>query len=169
MIVQSNIRTGLKLMLPAVALLVSGAAQAGVAQDLSVLRQATAPFHNFDIAQAAGWNIQLTGCMESAEGGMGYHYANLDRIADGGTLDPARPEALLYEPTQDGGLRFVGVEYLILESDLSRTAPAPELFGQHFHFNEVFEVWALHAWVWRHNAEGMFADWNPDVNCQFAD
>lgn len=168
MIVHSSIHTGLKLLLPVVVLLVSGAAQAGVARDLSVLRQATAPFHNFDIAAAAGWNVQLTGCLESSAGGMGYHYANLDRIDDGGAIDAARPETLLYEPTKNGGLRLVGVEYLILESDLPRTAPAPELFGQHFHFNEVFEVWALHAWVWRHNAEGMFADWNPVVNCQFA-
>ncbi len=169
MIVHSNIHTGLKVLLPAIALLVSATAAAGVARDLSVLRHATAPFHNFDIAEASGWDFQLTGCMESAAGGMGYHYANLDRIGDGGALDEARPEALLYEPTQSGGLRLVGVEYLILESDLPRTAPAPELFGQQFHFNEVFEVWALHAWVWRHNTEGAFADWNPDVNCEFAE
>lgn len=169
MIAHSTIHTGLKLLLPFAVLLIAGTAKAGVAQDLSVLRKATAAFHNFDIAMAAGWNVQLTGCMESAEGGMGYHYANLELIADGGGIDPARPEALMYEPSKNGGLRLVGVEYLILEEDLPRTAPAPELFGQHFHFNEAFEVWALHAWVWRHNREGMFADWNPDVSCQFAD
>lgn len=153
----------------ALVFLVSGNASAGVASDLAALRQATAPFHNFDLAMAAGWNFQLTGCLESPDGGMGYHYANLERLADGGAIDPRRPEALLFEPGRNGQLRFVAVEYVVLEEDLPRTAPAPELFGQPFHFNEAFEVWALHAWVWRHNPSGMFADWNPVVNCQFAD
>jgi len=22
-----------------------------------------------------------------------------------------------------------------------------------------------HAWVWKHNPAGMFADWNPEVTC----
>jgi hypothetical protein len=158
--------TGLAL---AVLLSLSGNASAGVARDLAELRHGTAAFHNHDIAMAAGWNVELTGCMESSAGGMGIHYANLDRLADGGAIDPSRPEALMYEPREDGSLRLVGVEFLILEEDLPRTEPAPELFGQHFHFNEVFEVWALHAWVWRHNREGMFADWNPAVSCEFAD
>lgn len=149
-------------------LLAPGRAAAGVAADLVELRRATAAFHNLDIAVAAGWNVELTGCLESAEGGMGIHYANLDLIADGGAIDPARPEALMYEPGRAGRLRLVGVEYLILEEDLPRTAPAPELFGHHFHFNEAFEVWALHVWIWRHNTEGLFADWNPAVSCEFS-
>lgn len=147
----------------------SGQASAGVASDLAVLRQATAPFHNFELAVLAGWDFQLTGCMESPDGGMGYHYANLGALVDGGVIDPAVPEAILYEPGSNGQLRLVGVEYIILEDDLSRSAPPPELFGQHFHFNDVFDVWALHAWVWRRNSSGMFADWNPMVNCDFAD
>ena len=22
-----------------------------------------------------------------------------------------------------------------------------------------------HAWIWKHNPAGMFADWNPEVSC----
>ena len=29
-------------------------------------------------------------------------------------------------------------------------------------------VWGLHAWVGRHNPEGMFTAWNPLVSCEFA-
>jgi hypothetical protein len=25
--------------------------------------------------------------------------------------------------------------------------------------------WELHAWVWRHNPNGLFDDWNPRVSC----
>ena len=25
--------------------------------------------------------------------------------------------------------------------------------------------WLQHAWVWKHNPAGMFADWNPEVSC----
>ena len=24
----------------------------------------------------------------------------------------------------------------------------------------------MHAWVWKDNPAGMFADWNPDVTCR---
>jgi hypothetical protein len=44
----------------------------------------------------------------------------------------------------------------------------PELFGQHFHRNEAFGIWALHVWVWRNNPSGLFADWNPRVSCAAA-
>jgi hypothetical protein len=25
--------------------------------------------------------------------------------------------------------------------------------------------YVVHAWIWRHNPSGMFADWNPNVKC----
>jgi hypothetical protein len=59
----------------------------------------------------------------------------------------------------------VGIEYVV---PLSFPEPAP-LFGQHFHANEDAGLWALHVWAWRHNPSGMFADWNPNVTCDYAD
>jgi hypothetical protein len=61
-------------------------------------------------------------------------------------------------------LRLVGVEYVVPFG--AWTAPEPPvLFGQHFHRNETFGLWALHVWVWQHNPSGLFADWNPRVTC----
>jgi hypothetical protein len=139
-----------------------------VQRDLATLRNATAAFHDIDNAIAAGWTTDITGCMEGPDGGMGHHYANFDALFDGGQLEVARPEALLYEPQANGQLRLVAVEYVILESDLARTEPAPVLLGQPFSFNPHAEVWALHVWIWLNNPSGMFADWNPRVSCEFA-
>lgn len=133
--------------------------------ELAALRSATASFHGLDRAAEAGWTDDITGCMSSPAGGMGHHYVNWGELFDGGTLDPLRPEVLVYAPDATGAMRLVAVEYLILGSDLPSSAPAPELFGQPFHFNSGFGVWALHAWVWKHNPEGTFADWNPRVSC----
>lgn len=139
-----------------------------VQKDLSWLRRATASFHDFQQGVDAGWDTDITGCLDHPDGAMGHHFANIDALFDGGAIEVARPEALIYEPEADGSMRLVAVEYIILEEHLARTAPAPELLGQDFHFNEAFEVWALHAWVWRHNPVGMFKDWNPNVSCEFA-
>jgi hypothetical protein len=42
------------------------------------------------------------------------------------------------------------------------------LFRQAFHQNDEAELWALHVWLWKHNPSGLFADWNPNVSCEFA-
>lgn len=140
-----------------------------VPKELAQLRRATAPFHSLDVAMSAGWSAPISDCIESPAGGMGFHYGNPALLDDGGALDPYRPEALLYEPTQSGGLRFVGVEYIIPEADLPATAPAPSVQGQLLHFNPTLGLWILHAWVWKHNPAGIFEDFNPRVSCQYAD
>jgi hypothetical protein len=72
---------------------------------------------------------------------------------------------LLYEPDENGRLRLVGVEYIIPYSFHSRDAAPPVLFGQPFLQFDAFQVWGLHAWVWKHNPSGLFAPWNPLVSC----
>ncbi|MFO7892402.1 MAG: hypothetical protein R6U63_01600 [Longimicrobiales bacterium] len=43
---------------------------------------------------------------------------------------------------------------------------APDLLGQHFHeFLPPFADFALHAWVWKGNPNGVFANFNPTVSC----
>ena len=44
----------------------------------------------------------------------------------------------------------------------------PELFGQRFHRDVVFGLWVLHAWVWKANPSGVFAEYNPLVVCENA-
>jgi hypothetical protein len=146
----------------------AGAAEvfdAAVNEDLATLRRVTAAFHDFDIAKHAGWSTPITPCMITATGGMGFHYGNTQLI--NGSVRVDEPELLLYEPEQHGKLRLVAVEYIVPLSAWTSPKP-PHLFGRDFKVNQEFQVWALHAWVWKDNPDGMFADWNPRVNCDLA-
>jgi hypothetical protein len=137
---------------------------ADVNKDLATLRQVTATFHQFDKATAAGWSAKITGCMtDPTLGGMGFHYGNTALID--GTARVDQPELLLYEPEKNGNLRLVAVEYIIPYAFHSRESAPPVLFGKPFVQNDVFQLWGLHAWVWENNPSGMFANWNPNVNC----
>ena len=143
------------------------ALSAAVNKDLAALRRLTAPFHNFDKAEAAGWGAQITPCLEDATlGAQGFHYGNPAFID--GEANALEPELLLYEPQPNGRLRLVGIEYIVPFTIVPATADPPSLFGQDFHQNFVFGVWALHVWVWRHNPSGLVADWNPQVSCAAA-
>jgi hypothetical protein len=141
---------------------------ASVNKDLATLRSLTAQFHSFDKAKAAGWGTQITPCMvdPGGAGGMGFHYGNTNFID--GTARVDEPELLLYEPEGNGRLRLVAVEYIVPYTFVPRSAPPPELFGQKFAQVDVFQLWGLHAWVWQDNPSGIFAPWNPRVNCNNA-
>lgn len=132
-------------------------------QRITELRLATAAFHSLDLAAAAGWDTDITGCLSSPAGGMGHHYVNASIFFDA-QVDPLRPELLVYAPTPDGGKRLVAVEYLVFAAALG-SAPVPELFGQTFHYNPNVSAWVLHVWLWEGNRNGLFADWNPAISC----
>lgn len=133
---------------------------------LAGLRNATAAFHEIGVASDAGWNAPITACMElPGTGGMGYHYGNPGLID--GTAEEFAPELLVYEPQKNGRLRLVAVEYIIPFAAWSDPTP-PSLHGVQFQPNQAFGLWALHAWVWKNNPAGIFADWNPNVSCAWA-
>ena len=138
-----------------------------LSRDLNTLKAATTRYHDFNAAQADGYTTELTMCMEdSTLGGMGFHQAKASLI--NGSVAVATPQVLLYEPQADGSVQLVAVEYIIPYTLHSRSATPPVLFGQQFKQNDTFQLWGLHAWVWRVNPSGMFADWNPNVNCHAA-
>jgi len=141
---------------------------AAVNKDLATLRQVTAPFHDFETASHDGWSAPITACMTDpgGAGGMGFHYGNVALID--GAVSVEKPELLLYEPEANGRLRLVAVEYIVPYTAWSRSATPPMLFGQDFKHNDTFGIWALHAWVWKDNPSGIFADWNPRVTCEHA-
>jgi hypothetical protein len=145
-----------------------GDASSSVRRDLATLRRVTAPFHSFRKAKAAGWLTKITDCMTdpNGAGGMGFHYGNTALI-NNSTVSVDKPELLLYEPEEDGGLRLVAVEYIIPYTYHSRKSAPPVLFGQQFKQNDTFQLWGLHAWVWKENPSGIFANWNPRVSCRF--
>lgn len=153
---------------PSTAATSEAALSAELNQELAQLRRLIAPFHNFEKAFDAGWNVQFTPCLENpAEGAMGFHWAN-PAFVDGEAV-ALEPELLLYEPQKNGKLRLVGVEYVIPFDFVPPEAEPPVLFGQEFHQVPDAGIWGLHVWVGRHNPSGLFADWNPNVSCEFAE
>ncbi|HSQ28458.1 MAG TPA: hypothetical protein VLN49_01330, partial [Gemmatimonadaceae bacterium] len=143
----------------------TGVFDASIRQDLAALRALTAPFHDLERASASGWSTQITSCLDSPLGAMGFHYGNVAYID--GQVSVLQPELLMYEPERDGRFRFLGVEYIVPLSAWTDPTP-PMLFGREFHVNSDFGVWALHVWVGRENPLGLFADWNPKVSCAAA-
>ncbi len=131
------------------------------------VREATEAFVSIEAAEAADYE-PITDCMEQApDGAMGIHYANAALLEDP-ALDVAQPEVLMYQPLPDGRLELVGVEYLVPAPAWTDDAP-PVLLGQEFEYLEDLDLYALHLWAWRNNPDGLFADWNPNVDCASAD
>jgi hypothetical protein len=132
---------------------------AGVAQaqpdPLAALRQATVAFHDVAAAEGAGYQRFLP-CFDSETGGMGQHYVDLSRVDR--VVEAARPEAMVYQLGTEGRPHLVAVEYIVPDS-----LPRPSLYGQDFHHNTALGLWVLHAWIWKANPAGVFADYNPDV------
>lgn len=152
-------RAGVLLATVALATIVAGVAAttAGADDDeLREVRSATARFHNVKQAERAGYT-PFADCFDSSEGGMGQHYVSDALLNDGGVVDATEPEALVYE-VRGGKLKLVAVEYIVLQADVEGP---PRLFGHDFH--EFGPFYVLHAWSWRDNSAGIFADWNPDV------
>lgn len=136
-----------------------------VGDELGRLRAVTARFQDIAVADDAGYSIPLTGCMsDPALGGMGFHFGKGSAI-EKVTPDPLEPEVLVYEPQANGRLRLVAVEFVVPFSLQPKDGPAPRLFGRDFVPVDAFELWALHAWIWRENPAGMFTDFNPSVTC----
>ncbi len=142
-----------------------------VSKLVAAVRHATAGFRDFSTVKGAGYGKFLD-CFTNREvGGMGQHYVNGDLLGDD-VLDPMKPEALVYEPTEDGQNILVAFEYLVFASkwDPQNTGrPAPELFGQQMHLMTNIPntppVWALHLWLWTDNPDGLFANFNPIAFC----
>lgn len=130
----------------------------GVDEGLSAVRAATVGFRSVAMAEQAGY-VEFLGCFDSPAGGMGQHYVDLGALD--GVVEATHPEAMVYE-VQGHSLKLVGVEYIVPSGFVDPANP-PELFGQEFHLNAALDVWVLHAWIWKANPAGVFADWNPRV------
>lgn len=137
-------------------------ASAMMPRALATLRRATARYHNLEAADADDF-VLLHPCEERpGEGPVGAVYVDLSRLD--GVIDPSQPEALIYEPAQNGKFKLVAVEFAVPYVAWMEADP-PEFMGATFYPEDEFGVWALHVWIWRHNPEGMFAPANPRVSC----
>lgn len=120
-----------------------------------------------DVAAATAEGYGPIPCVSGPTGGaMGIHYVN-GAYLDDGVIDISKPEAVMYEPKDDGSLELVGVEYITTKG------PA-NLDGHLFNFNTepnrygLPAFYELHVWAWRENPTGTFADMNPKVSCDAA-
>jgi hypothetical protein len=147
----------------------------GIRHDLATAARVSARYHNVNKAKRDGFEpfaipeevggtlMNIRGdditCFDSdTAGGMGVHYVrNIDD-----TVDPADPEALVYQVGRHGRLRLVALEYIIPEEFVGLDGP-PVLFGQTMHHHSYLPVYILHVWIWKWNPSGLFADFNPRV------
>jgi hypothetical protein len=171
-------------------LALSDVEQSASAQTLNDLRQLTAKFHDLDAAKNAQYglfiNAPLTapdGCISDMSlGGMGYHYTRGNNLMDD-AIDLLDPEFLVYAPVPGARpndvnrTRLAAFDYFLLysakwpapgtpgfkkaptfhdfpsTSDLPDVAFSPSRFGG----------WMIHIWLWEHNPDGMFANFNSSV------
>jgi len=156
------------MSLPLVALATDGATPL-----IHKVRGATARYINLNVALAEGF-VAATPCVSGPEtGAMGVHFVLPARISSG-VLDPEQPQSLIYEPTADGAMRLVGVEFIVLESVWSSKHPAgsvPALEGNLLNYVGAPNRYGLpafyeiHVWAWEQNPQGSYADWNTHVTC----
>ncbi|HEY7021051.1 MAG TPA: hypothetical protein VH349_08040 [Ktedonobacterales bacterium] len=146
---------------------------------LGDVRAATARYHSLSVAIAHKYGIlkdaKGIACIDNpGVGAMGIHYVNGDLV---GTteVNPLKPEALVYEPQKNGRLSLVAVEYVTFQAQWDATHKAPpSLFGHRFMLTPdgnrfgLPAFYSLHAWIWKHNPDGTFAMWNPNVHCPSA-
>jgi hypothetical protein len=164
-------------------LLTSAAAASADSDGLSAARAATAQFHRLDAAQAAGYAVEVADlngltCIDDIvghTGAMGVHFLNPSLLD--GNVDESTPELVIYEPAKNGGMRLVGLEYIVIEAAWETAHPgaaAPRLFGQPMELVPAGnryglpDFYELHAWVWKNNPLGMHNDWNSTVTCAYA-
>ena len=132
--------------------------------EVARIRTATEQFASLDEAVAAGYARDAGGCLENPpHGGMGFHHQNASLLDD--QLELERPEILVYERLPNGDYRFNGVEYIVPFTSRATDEEPPTIMGQQLKPAPSLGIWYLHVWVWHENPTGLFADWNPRVNC----
>lgn len=103
-------------------------------------------------------------------GAMGVHFVNMGNV--GPTLDPAKPQVLMYEPSGDS-LRLVAAEWFV-PAALVKDSVAPTIFGQKLQgpmdghepiLPKALRHYDLHVWLWRTNPAGTFEPTNAAMKC----
>jgi hypothetical protein len=154
---------------------------AALQDELAQVRRVTARFHDLDAALEAGYELGwvngsgnriITGCVaHPTAGAMGYHYFNKE-LMDDLAVDVLKPEVLVYASGRNGQRKLVAVEWVVRGPDSNPPGvfppPIPTVLGMEMHIlvpppGPAFYL--MHAWVWKPNPAGMFADWNPEVTC----
>lgn len=147
---------------------------ASIQAELAELRQATAAYHDINVALGNGFVLGINGgvtlCVAHPTlGAMGYHYSRQDRFDDV-TINELEPEVLVYHTAEDGSLELGAVEWVVpkaaWEAVHGAGAPPPVVYGIALTvINPVLNWYVAHAWIWKPNPAGILMDWNPKVTC----
>jgi hypothetical protein len=137
-----------------------------------MVREATKRYLDVNNAVMDGYGAFL-GCVSGSDhGAMGIHYVNGALL--NGTIDVNHPQALIYEPSPNGQMKLVGVEFITDAATWlkNHNNQSPALDGQVFLLVDSPNRYAvpnpfyeLHVWAWRDNPHGAFVDWNDHVTC----
>lgn len=109
------------------------------------------------------------GAMNYPAGGMGVHFLNVALI--GPTIDPRKPQVLIYEPVGNS-LRLVAAEWFVpVEATAGKR---PTIFGKemegpmeghHPIMPTGLHHYDLHVWLWKTNPAGVFVPTNRAIKC----
>jgi hypothetical protein len=128
---------------------------------LQQVRSATARYNSTTQATRAGYESSPCVAVPGL-GGMGFHWLN-ESLVDP-VFDPLQPEAILYEEAENGQMRPVAVEYIVIDAGQD----APTFAGHPFDVGGTpvpVPHWSLHVWLHKENPNGMFTPFNPNVSC----
>ncbi|HJQ09438.1 MAG TPA: hypothetical protein VJ840_00230 [Gemmatimonadaceae bacterium] len=147
--------------------------------DLQAARAALAKYSDPIVAVRDGYFSTLA-CVDFPEavqdgpisypaGSMGVHFLNPNNI--GPTLDPTKPQILIYEPQGDK-LVLAAAEWFVPVQVAGNTVPS--IFGQQLAgpmdghepiIPASLKHYDLHVWLWKDNPKGMFTSTNASVKC----
>ena len=146
-------------------------------KELAQVERATARFRSVEAALEDGYELGyvngsgtriITGCIaHPTAGAMGYHYFNKE-LVDDLVVDTLKPEALVYAPQPHGRLKLAAVEWVVPgpNSNPPGVSEPPSVLGMEMHILvPAVGFYIMHAWVFKNNPAGVFADWNPKVSC----
>ncbi|CAN5785994.1 hypothetical protein BH23GEM9_BH23GEM9_29360 [soil metagenome] len=141
---------------------------------LARIRAATARYHRVEAAEADGYQLIVLPSPPFPPGatclpGEGVRYVRFDLY--NGVVDPTEPEQLLYERLPNGVLRLAAVGFIVPAAAWNPANGLPHLGNQPFMdrtsppFGAPFPNYALFAWLWMHNPDGMYTLRNPRLTC----
>jgi hypothetical protein len=141
--------------------------------DLAAVRFVSSRFASVNQAIAEGYVLFYKCTEQPGVGTMGQHFVNLDYVGDP-SINPLRPEVLVYEPKRNGGYELAAVEYVTIAADWHAAFGdgTPTVLGQDMLFRAAGNRYGLpdfyerHAWLFKFNPSGTFEDWNPRMSCR---
>ena len=125
-------------------------------RELEKAKRATARYQDVKNAIADGYKD-----IDVVLPNMGRHYLK-ESLLDG-AFDAEHPELLVYREEPGSLSTLVALEYAV-PLKVSETAPAGFKGDADTWFaDQRFQLWTLHAWVWKENPEGVFHSTNKQV------